>query len=158
VKEDEEFEHIERDEARLTELRELEPEARDGDEFNSLEKHVAAYHEAVRVAHEKRTQPRRDALLAKDREDLVNDIREERITADGNAVFNLYFSLHEVLNGTFYAETYTKGDGTPGVRPGKRYFSSITEVQTADPNLLDALTDAFSNLESSFASRFSGNS
>lgn len=149
VKEREEFAHIEEDQERHVEMLALPEDKRDGEEFAELERHLLAYNKAVEEGREARQKPRRDALADQDITDLVSIVREDRISAEGNAVFNLNFTKFEVFTCTHCV--------TDDGKPTKRYFDTIEEAESADPDDLRALTEGFQELEASFNSGLMGN-
>jgi hypothetical protein len=150
VQEQEEYAHADEDEARLFALRDLNPDQRDADEYGALERHLAAYSDAVTAAREERQGPRRRALEDVDLDDLIQTVREDRIAAEGRITFDQHFSMWEWFVGTFHVEQ----DDTPG----ERYFNSIEEVQSAPAEVLEVLRRAFTDLESAFGRGLTGNS
>jgi hypothetical protein len=162
VGEEEAYEHIERDKERWEELNEADPLTREKDEWEELSRHVAEYHRKVQERVDEIRQPRRDALAALDINALVDLVREERITQEGNATFNLHFSLWQVYSGSHELagiETRTvKGRPVELPQPGKPIFNGIEDARTADPNVLDALVNAFAELEASYNEALQGNS
>lgn len=150
VKEREEFAHIEEDQQRHVEMLALADDKRDAEEFAELERHLLAYNTAVEQARDERQKPRRNALADQDITDLVSIVREDRISAEGNAVFNLNFTKYEVFTCTHCVDDNGK--------PTKRYFDHIEQAEEADPDDLRALTEGFQELEATFSGGLMGNS
>lgn len=146
VQEKDEFSAIEEDMRRLEDLLRKPDDQRDADEVGELERHTQAYNDAVEAAREERQRPRREANAERSTDDLVADIRESRITAQGRAAFNRAFSTWEIAVGTYHVEE--QGDGKQ--HPTSRYFADVEAVEIADPEIISALTDAYASLESQF--------
>lgn len=153
VQEGEPFSDIEDDMARLEEMLRKPEDERDDDEVGELERHVEAYNTAVEVARDERQRPRREALSARTIDDLVVDIREGRIAAQGKSAFNRTFSMWEMMLGTFHLTEH--GDGKP--HPTNRYFEDVSDVENGDPEVLSALATAFATLEGQFSRGAVGN-
>lgn len=151
VREDEDFEHVEEDQRRFDALIDMPEDERPAEEFAELERHLTRYNEAVDAAREERQKPRRESLAERPIEDLVADIREERITTEANGAFNMTFTKWQVF-------TCTHEVDDKGKAKTKRYFESVEDVEAADADLLDALTAGFNALERQFTRGLTGNS
>jgi hypothetical protein len=146
VQERDEFKTIDEDMTRLEALSAKPEEERPAEEFGELERHVAAYNEAVKAARDERSAPRRRAFEDKDITDLIADVREGRIAAEGKNAYNRAFTTHEIALGTFRTEKH----GDDKLHPTTRYFASVEDVEAADPEVLSVLTAAFGALEQQF--------
>lgn len=144
----EEFEHIQRDEARLLELESEDGE--ESDERSELRRHMARYEEAVEKFRMEREKPKREALERLETHQLVDLVRDERVKTEGNIAFSQTYSMWLMCSGTYTV----KGDD----RPDKRYFTSIDDVRSADLELIEKLNTAYKEMETSFARGLSGNS
>lgn len=141
VQETEEFKTIEEDMRRLEALTNRPEDQRPEEEYAELERHVTRYNEAVEAARDKRSEPRRRALDDRDLTDLIADVRESRIAAEGKRAYDRAFTLHEIATGTYYVADD---------KPTTRYFASVEDVECADPEVLHVLQSAFSALERQF--------
>lgn len=146
VEEDERWEHIRRDQERLRELEEADPEQRPTDEYEELLRHTTAYHQAVEESRSQLQEPRRQALLDKGIDELIDLVRDDRITADATQEF-----MHVYATWTWLAGTYRSD------RSGRR-FGDIQHLQDADEEVIDALKEAFERLEIDHQKAASGNS
>lgn len=142
VQEREEFATIEEDMGRLDALIDRPDDQRPEEEFEELRRHVERYNDAVEAAREQRTEPRRRALDDRDTADLISEVREKRIAAEGRRARERAFTLHELAVGT-YAVNDDK-------QPTHLYFQSVDAVESADPETLHILTSAFATLEAQF--------
>lgn len=158
VAEEERFEHIEEDQERWRVLDATDPEQRDQDEYNELIKHLDAWNEAVDKARDERQEPERQALEAKSIEELVDLIRTDRITAEANQAFMATYSVWEWFIGTLKPRDSARGT------PVDRAYGSVEQLRAAAPEIIQALEEAFNELESDFttsrqdAARAEGNS
>jgi hypothetical protein len=94
------YEHVERDEARLEELRELPEEQRPKDEIEELERHLARYAEALKKRQEEIVAPKREALKKNGLNGLLDLVRDQRVLAAGTDEFMHVFSTWSWLVGT----------------------------------------------------------
>jgi hypothetical protein len=146
VREQEEFASIDEDIARAEELARKPEAERPADESAELERHIAAYNEAVEKARDLRAKPRRDAFANTDFADLISQIRDSRITAEGKSQFNRTFTMWEITLGTYIAQGHEDGKW----HPTERYFGDVEAVASADPEALHILANAYTNLERQF--------
>lgn len=139
LEDDERFKHIDKDRERQAELRELAPEARPRDEWEELERHLAAYADVVDARRTEIEKPIRASLEQLTTEDLVNQIRGERINAEATNAFMETYSAWEWLAGTYTDNTVSR----------RRSFSDIAQLGELAPEILDAVRKQFSELEAS---------
>jgi hypothetical protein len=138
VEEDEEYEHIDRDRERLAEIRGMPEDQQPADELGELDRHFAGYSEKVEARLKELEQPVRDAAEGMDDDELVNQVREDRIAAEGSAVFMDTYAKYQ-----WFAGTYTNAD--PVDR--RRRFAQLSELEEAAPEVIEALRRAFGELE-----------
>jgi hypothetical protein len=142
VAEDEDFEHIEDDRERLRALSLMEEEDRPADEFKELQDHVLAYQEKVNEARERIQQPLRDSLNDKGVDDLLDIIRAERVTAICNEAAERAWSRWEWFIGTLKSRVPKKLNA-----PQERVFENIDALNSAAPEVIDALERAYRDIE-----------
>lgn len=141
------YEHIAQDQQRYTELRKMEPEERPSqDEYDELERHVDVYGEKVDKAVTAIQKPHRDALEARDINDLVDEIREQRVQLEATRHFMHTYNTYEWLFGTLRR---------PG---GDRVFDAMEALQASAPEVIDAIQATFTDLERSRNEEAQGNS
>lgn len=131
------YEHIEQDQQRLAAVSLMEEKDRPADEFDELQSHVLAYHTAVAARHLERTKPERDALTERPISDLIDLLRNDRIAAAGNDEFSHVYNSWQWVAGTLTQ---------PGP-DGKRIFASVDALSEAAPEVVEALQEAFDDLE-----------
>lgn len=135
-----EFEHIDADQERLAEIEGLEEDKRPADERDELLRHVAAFGEAVDKAREEAEVPLRASLEAKDTEGLIDMVREDRISSEASRAFMETYSKWQAFVGTLAYDIN-------GKRPHLRVFAAIDDLESADPEVVDALRETFARLE-----------
>lgn len=150
VREQEQYAHVADDEARMVVLEAMEESERPEDEYNELRRTLEAYDEAITKAREERQAPRREALDKLDIDALVEKVRDLRIEAEGDAVFNMTFTKHQLASCT--AEVSDMGKSLTS-----RFFDSVEAVENADPVTIDTLTRAYTELERQFGRGLVGN-
>jgi hypothetical protein len=146
VQERDEFKTIDEDMERLTLLNAKDDADRPAEEYAELERHIERYNDAVQEAREAREKPRREAHAGRDLADLISDVREQRITAEGKQAFNRAFTTYEMALGTYHVEEHADGK----MHPKGRYFASVDAVEAAEPETLHVLSSAYSALEQQF--------
>lgn len=142
---DKPWEHIERDQVRLNELRELPEDKRPKDEFEELNRHTAAYEAALDEQIKERSKPRREALEALDINALIDKVRDDRIEQGSQDEFLHVYQTWEWLVGTL-----TQVGGEPR-------FKSLDEMRSAAPEVLTELREVFQDLDRSNAQEIQGN-
>lgn len=121
------------------------PEEERGEDFEELQRTVAAYADAVESAMEARQKPRRDALAEKSVEELIDVIRRDRMEHKATEVY-----LHTYNTWQWYTCTYK-------FRPNnrveeKRYWDDVhTMQQTVRTEEIGAIRAAFDGLEQNLA-------
>jgi hypothetical protein len=137
---DEQFKTIERDRERLQELREKPEGERPDVEYDELERHVAKYLAAVDAKRKEAEAPMRAALGELTLDELIAQIRDERVTTESHQAFMETYSQWEWLAGTFKSNKGPKR---------QRVFSNIDELEDSAPEVLEALQRTFGELEAS---------
>lgn len=136
---------VERDIRRLGELQAMDPDDRSQDEYSELERHVAAYYEAVNARQRELMQPLFDELMGEDVERLVDRLRDHRIDVEANEEFMHSYSIHEWVACTFVAPR------------GPRKFESTAQLADQQPEVITMLKLTFDDLEQSHARSAEGN-
>jgi hypothetical protein len=131
------YEHIEQDQQRLSALSLMDEAERPADEFSELQSHVIAYHTAVAARHLERVKPERDALADRPMPELIDLLRTDRIAAAANEEFAHVYNSWQWLAGTLTQ---------PGPA-GTRVFASIEALSDVAPEVIEALQEAFDDLE-----------
>lgn len=126
---------VDADQERFAQLDAMAAEDRPPDEYAELERHLAAYNDAVDGRHRELQQPRRDALDQRDLNGLIDEIRDTRISAESTAEFMHVYSVYSWLAGTL-----TGPQGEPK-------FASLEQLEAAAPEVIDALKETFDDLE-----------
>lgn len=131
--------HVGDDQQRFEELAALPEADRPADEFASLERHLASYQDALKERHEAILKPRRDALSARDLNDLLDEMRADRIKAIGDEEFMHMYSLGSWLVGVRRSKN------------GPHVFSDEDAIDEAAPEVIEALKETYDDLEQSKA-------
>jgi hypothetical protein len=147
VEEREEFEHIERDRERLGEIDRMPEDKRPAEERDEIERHLTAYGEAVDARRKELEDPVRAALADKSMDELVQMIRDDRVTAEASSAFMGTYSKWEWFAGTMVC-------GQRDVR----VFASIDALENAAPEVVEALRTTYAELEVSLQRGPKGNS
>jgi len=143
VQEKDEFEHVEEDLERYRALGVMDEADRNQEEYESLEKHIEAFENAVEEARKEREQPERETLGARDVLDLVDMIREQRIEVEANEWFMREYQKWTQFIGTMRPRPAEKG------LPNARVFGDINHLKDqAAPEVVEALSDCYQDLES----------
>jgi len=148
VEELEEFKTIDRDRERMAELRKLDGDARPRDEYEELERHITRYGELVDEKLAAVERPLREATAALGRDELVAQVRRERINAEATQAFMDTFSRWEWVAGTF-----TCRDAVAR----RHVWSDPAQLVDAPPEALDAVREAFAELEAALQRGPKGN-
>lgn len=136
VMEDEKFELIDKDLERLDHLIATKD---DSDERRELEKHVAAFEDAVNDRIREIQEPEREALLRLPKDDLVGKVRDLRIEQDSFQAYGTEYQTWKWFLGTL--KPVKEG------RPSERVFGSIHELRDADEQVIEALAVAFLEMD-----------
>ena len=107
----------------------------EGEEVETINRHLLDYNAAVEERMQALRTPRRDALDGNDLDELCELVRRKRIKALGDNEFQHMFSVGEWL-----ACTYRTPEGPP-------VFASLTELEAAPNDVIAALQVQFSDLE-----------
>lgn len=139
--EEEEFEHIDEDQERARVLNALPDADRDEDEYNSLIRHLDKWNEAVDTKLAEKQQPERDALMAREVDELIEMIRDERIKAEASETWMSTYSLWEWYIGTLKPRPADKG------LPIERRYKSVEELKADTPERVEGIQTVFEALE-----------
>jgi hypothetical protein len=137
VNERDEYQHIDRDRERQAELAAMAPDERPADELAELERHLEAYDRAVTARRAELDQPVREAVEQLDDDQLIEQLRDERINVDGGQVFMADYSRWEWFAGTFATDSPA----------GPRRFDAMEQLVDAAPEVIDAVRQTFNDLE-----------
>lgn len=143
VNEEDDFEHIEADRERFTELSDLPAEERPTEEYAALDAHILAYGDRVEAQRKEAEEPLRESLKDKTVDELLAIIREDRIASEGNAAF-----FDAWVRGSLVAGTYQPVAGT--ARPTAPLFEGASDLNGLTPEEAEALRATFVGLESQF--------
>ncbi len=126
---------IDEDQQRFKELDAKPEDERPKDEYEELERHLAAYNDAVDKRRAELEKPRRDSLEERDLNSLIDMVRDEKITAESTGEFMHVYSAYSWLVGTL-------------VKPqGEQRFQSLEQLEGAAPEVIEALKATFDDLE-----------
>jgi hypothetical protein len=133
-----EFKTIDRDRERMAELRELGVDERPRDEYEELERHFGRYNDLVEEKIKAAELPLRETTAALGRDELVAQIRRERISTESTQAFMDTFSRWEWLCGTFTCRD---------VQTRRLVWTDPAQLSDVAPEVLDAVRGAFAELE-----------
>jgi hypothetical protein len=145
---DDDFKNVERDRDRFNELRALDPDERPKDEYEELDRHLARFNDRVDARRAELDEPVKASYAQMSKEQLVSEIREERITAESSQAFMDAYSVNAWLAGCYRSDD-------PINR--QRSFLGAKVLAEAAPEVLDALRATFSELEASLQRGAQGN-
>lgn len=140
------FERIEHDQTRYDELEKMPEDERPADEYAELGRHLVAYHEAVRSRQTELIEPKRAELEALSTPALVDRIRNQRVDSHSNEEF-----AHVYAAESWFVGTLNRPRGEPTFKTREALRDSAAEV-------IDALKDAFEDLERTQNRGTAGNS
>lgn len=152
VDEEERFENFRQDREELERLTRIPEEDRPAEEYEQLTKHVTAYNEAVNERLQAIQAPRRQTLSEMSMEALIDQVRKHRIEEDASEQF-----LHHYRSWMWFVCTFEISAGVTG-RPEKRIFNSIEEMKSEPEQILEAISNTFTELERAQQEAASGNS
>jgi hypothetical protein len=137
------YANIDQDSEEYQRQREL-PEDRRDEDWPELEKTVAAYSQAVNSELEKIRKPKIERLMARDMSELVDIVRNERISAQSTEAY-----LHTFNTWQWFVCTFKPREkGTPN----ERVFKDFTQFKYETPSeVVGALQVCFAGLESRLA-------
>jgi hypothetical protein len=133
-----EFKTIDRDREHMAELRELGVDERPRDEYEELERHFGRYNDLVEEKIKAAELPLRETTAALGRDELVAQIRRERISTESTQAFMDTFSRWEWLCGTFTCRD---------VQTRRLVWTDPAQLSDVAPEVLDAVRGAFAELE-----------
>lgn len=135
------YANIDQDREELRRQRDLPDEMR-GDDYDELERHMAAYGDAIQARFEEITKPKREALMKRERDDLIDLIRYDRMEQQALEVY-----LHTFNTWQMYVCTFK-----PALYPSERVWSDIAVMKFQAPgDVINALSDVFAELEQTMA-------
>lgn len=126
------FARIADDQARLLRLEGM-PD-RPSDEYEELQRHVAAYQEAIDEELKRIGDPKRAALEALDTGGLLAQLRDKRIEAESQREFQRVFEIHQWLSCA-----YRHRGGPPA-------FADLAALEQAAPEVIEGLQAVFLDL------------
>lgn len=129
------FEHIDDDRIRFALLLGKPEAERDDDEVTELRNHLQDYESEVDRRLKDRQDPRRESIKALGLDGALEQLRRKRIKTIANDEFTQVYSVHEWLSCT-----YRQPEGDP-------VFANLDVLQKAPATVLDALNEAFRDLE-----------
>lgn len=148
VEQGDEYEHIEKDRERFRELQELDEKKRPKDEYAELERYFATYNDAVEKRRGELEAPVRDSLEGLTDIELLVQLRDDRIAAEGSAAF-----MDTYAKWQWFAGAHVSAD--PITR--QRKFASVAELEEAAPEVIEGLRELFGELETSLQRGNQGN-
>lgn len=138
------FEHIEDDVRRLAEIEMLPEKEQPSEEHEELRAHYDAYQKAMEEVTEANAKPRREALMARDVNDLIDLVRDQRIDVDSNEAFGHTYAKLE-----WQLCTLTKPNGD-------RQWLTEELLEAADEAVIEAVKATFEDLERTQTSQTGG--
>lgn len=147
--EDSPFATIEEDQERFKELNDMAPEDRPEDEFNELIRHLDKWNAEVDRVRDSIQLPQKEGLEARDDEDLIEIIRDERIKLEADNEYMFIYSGEEWVACTLKPVPAEKG------LPSEKVFGSFEQLRVQPPEVVNILEQTFAELESEFANRAS---
>ena len=136
------FATIEDDRERLRALEQVPAEDRPQEEFEELQKQVAAYVDAVNEEREAIQRPLKESLEEKGLDDLIDMIRENRIQVIAREVGDEAYAQWQ----WYICTLQPKSPEKPGY-PQERIYGSIDHLKAAAPEIIAALRDGFLEIE-----------
>lgn len=129
---------VEEDDKRFKELAALDPEQRPQEEYDELDRHLNEYTAKVESVLRTLQEPRRESMTGMELEQVVEMLREDRITQASMDEFNVTYATWE-----WYLCSYL----TPN---GRRRFESYDDMHLAAPEVIEGLKATYNDLERSF--------
>lgn len=129
------FEHIKRDIAHFQKEAGETPDDDLADDLKTLSAHIQRYNNLVDEKQQELTRPRRETLMARDINALIDLVRDQRVDVDSNEAFSHEYATLQWLRGTF-----THPGGPPR-------FQSREVMQRADTPIIEGLKATFNDLE-----------
>jgi hypothetical protein len=141
------FERVERDQARFDDLAAMPEDQRPNDEFDELGRHLTRYAGLVKERQDELVKPKREALMARDVNALIDMVRDQRIYAMATDEF-----MHVYSSWSWLVGTLNQPGGEPVWPPDAKAFSTVA------PEVIEAVRDAFNDLEQTQQRGLQGNS
>lgn len=148
------FAHIQTDVERYRALSTMPADERPDEEFKELSQQIERYNEALEGTLREVQAPVRATLEEKGTEDLRDMVRIDRIEMVGSEVFNSEYARWEWLVCTFKPKDM---ETKPGL-PSERVWSDVNQLQNAAPEVIEALEQAFMELEAEAGQDLKGSS
>ncbi len=142
-----EFTNIEEDQTRWKELTDMPEAERPTDEYDELTRHLDKWNSEVDRVRDENQRPQREGLEAREVDDLIDLIRNERIKAQADQEYMQVYSAEEWALCTLRPRPADKGT------PNTAVFGSIEQLKEAPPEVVVALESFFAELEGEFANR-----
>lgn len=139
------YERVDQDQARFAELDAMPEDERPTEEYEELGRHLVRYHEAIKERQEQIIAPRRAELEPLDVNTLIDRVRSQRVDRAGSEEF-----MHLYAAESWFVGTLKK-------RHGERVFATREQMHAAAPEVLDALKEAFTDLDRTKQQGASGN-
>jgi hypothetical protein len=134
------YAHIKEDEKRYDELLAMDEEDRPGDEFGELEKHIAGFHDEIKARHNAIQESKREPLMKRDLNDLIDQVRDERIKAASADEFHHVKRSWELVYGVLRKPV------VKGKKP-EQVWGEPDELRHAADEVLAAANMLFDDLE-----------
>lgn len=149
VEEIEEWQHRSQDVYRRRELEALPEDERNQDELAQLIRESDEYVKLVEAKIEENREPRKAALQGLTPDDLIGQLRDQRIVSEGNAAFSAMYTRYQWFIGTL--KPCLQG------HPQDRVFKELKDLDAAAPEVVEALRLNFHELEMNLQREVSGN-
>lgn len=156
IEEKDEYEGIEQDRERFAELaKEFGDMDEDewSDEFAELKRHVAEYVDEISKQVDENRKPKREALLAKGKDGLVEMLRGQHIELAADREFT-----HVYAEWTWFVGTLKVQPDPTFKRPHARYFETRQDMEAESPEVIDLLKETYEALELALQRGSRGNS
>lgn len=140
------YARIEQDQRRHDELSDLPEDDRPKDEWDELERHLAAYAAAVKARQEEIVKPKREAMEAKGVNGLIDLVRDQRINSASTEEF-----MHVYSSWSWLAGTLTQPGGKTVWPPDPKALIDVA------PEVLAEVKAIFDDLETTQQRGLQGN-
>lgn len=163
VREQEEFAHIEQDQEEYERLRQQEGELAEeeqSEEFRQLTKQVQAYLRAIPERLREIQEPRRVELRARPYDKILAEVRARRVEAEGARAFMDTYTGWTCYVGTFSPElhqTLRRPHKPKWEDIGHRDRPEAGTMYGEDPDVVQALSEVFTDLRTAFRAGSKGN-
>lgn len=130
------FAHIEEDQRRHAELKAMPEDDRPADEYEELTRHLARYAELVKERQDEIREPKKQALVERGINGLLDLVRDQRINAAGTDEF-----MHIYSTWTWLVGTLEQPGGAAVWAPNPAGLVHVA------PEVLEAVKELFDDLE-----------